>query len=78
MSDLDKKKYDVVVVGGGAAGLMAAATAGKNGKNVVLIEHTSKIGEKIRISGVGGVILLIYTRLPRIIFAKIDILLNRL
>ena len=47
------KKYDVAVIGAGAAGLMAAATAGKRGRRVVLIEHTSKIGEKIRISGGG-------------------------
>lgn len=46
-------RYDVIVVGAGAAGLMAAATAGKNGKKVLLIEHTDKIGEKIRISGGG-------------------------
>lgn len=45
--------YDVIVVGAGAAGLMAAASAGKNGKRVLLIEHTNKIGEKIRISGGG-------------------------
>lgn len=44
---------DVVVIGAGAAGLMAAATAGKRGRRVMLIEHTSKIGEKIRISGGG-------------------------
>jgi len=44
---------DVVVIGGGAAGLMAAATAGKRGRKVMLIEHTGKIGEKIRISGGG-------------------------
>ncbi len=44
---------DVVVIGGGAAGLMAAATAGKRGRKVILIEHTGKIGEKIRISGGG-------------------------
>jgi hypothetical protein len=46
-------KYDVIVVGAGAAGLMAASTAGKRGRKVLLIEHTHKIGEKIRISGGG-------------------------
>ena len=44
---------DVVVIGAGAAGLMAAAGASKRGLKVCLIEHTSKIGEKIRISGGG-------------------------
>jgi predicted Rossmann fold flavoprotein len=50
---VDSNFYDVIVVGGGAAGLMAAVTAGKRGKKVLLIEHTDKIGEKIRISGGG-------------------------
>jgi predicted Rossmann fold flavoprotein len=45
--------YDVIVIGAGAAGLMAAAEAGKRGRKVLLIEHTDKIGEKIRISGGG-------------------------
>lgn len=45
--------YDVIIVGAGAAGLMAAAQAGKRGKKTLLIEHTHKIGEKIRISGGG-------------------------
>lgn len=47
------KKYDVIVIGAGAAGLMAAIYAGQKGKRVLLIEHTNKIGEKIRISGGG-------------------------
>jgi predicted Rossmann fold flavoprotein len=46
-------KYDVIVIGAGAAGLMAAVQAGLRGKKVLLIEHTGKIGEKIRISGGG-------------------------
>lgn len=46
-------KYDVIIIGGGAAGLMAAASAGQRGKKVLIIEHTGKIGEKIRISGGG-------------------------
>ncbi len=46
-------KYDVAIIGAGAAGLMAALTAGKRGKKVLLIEHTNKVGEKIRISGGG-------------------------
>ena len=45
--------YDVIIVGAGAAGLMSAISAGKNGKRALLIEHTNKIGEKIRISGGG-------------------------
>lgn len=46
-------KYDVIVIGAGAAGLMAAATAAKRGKKVILLESTAKVGEKIRISGGG-------------------------
>lgn len=46
-------RYDVIVVGAGAAGLMAAATAGKRGRRVLLLEATDKIAEKIRISGGG-------------------------
>ena len=53
MNNFIEKKCDVVVIGAGAAGLMAAATAGQRGRDVILIEHTSKIGEKIRISGGG-------------------------
>lgn len=44
---------DVVVIGGGAAGLFAAATAGQRGLSVKLIEHTDKLAEKVRISGGG-------------------------
>ena len=46
-------KYDVIIIGAGAAGLMAAVQAGIRGKKTLVIEHTSKIGEKIRISGGG-------------------------
>ncbi|MGV8948265.1 MAG: NAD(P)/FAD-dependent oxidoreductase [Candidatus Paracaedibacter sp.] len=46
-------KYDVIIIGAGAAGLMAAVQAGIRGKKTLLIEHTGKIGEKIRISGGG-------------------------
>ena len=53
MNNPSELKYDVIVIGAGAAGLMAAATAGKRGRRVALIEHTGKVGEKIRISGGG-------------------------
>lgn len=46
-------QYDVVVIGGGAAGLFCAATAGAKGKRVALIEHGEKVGRKIEISGGG-------------------------
>lgn len=47
------RKCDVVILGAGAAGLMCAIEAGKRGREVVVLERNSKIGEKIRISGGG-------------------------
>ena len=47
------KKYDVIIIGAGAAGLMSAIEVGKRGRKVLLIDHAKKIGEKIRISGGG-------------------------
>ena len=44
---------DVVIIGAGAAGMMCAIEAGKRGRNVVLLDHAEKLGEKIRISGGG-------------------------
>src|SRR6266568_592312 len=45
--------YDVVVIGGGAAGLMCAIEAGKRGRSVAVLERNESIGKKIRISGGG-------------------------
>ena len=47
------KKYDVIIIGAGAAGMMSAIEAGKRGRKVLLVDHSEKIGEKIRISGGG-------------------------
>ena len=48
-----KQKFDVVIIGAGAAGMMSAIEAGKRDRKVLLIDHSKKIGEKIRISGGG-------------------------
>ena len=45
--------FDVIIIGAGAAGLICAMESGKRGKSVLLIDHSKKIGEKIRISGGG-------------------------
>ncbi len=44
---------DVIVIGGGAAGLFCALTAGRRGRQVLVIEHAEKVGRKILISGGG-------------------------
>jgi len=46
-------RCDVAVIGAGAAGMMCAAVAGQRGARVVLIDHATKLAEKIRISGGG-------------------------
>lgn len=45
--------FDVVVLGGGAAGLMCAMRAGQRGRKVLLLDHAEKVGKKILISGGG-------------------------
>ncbi len=47
------KTWDVVIVGAGAAGLFCAGVAGQRGLKVLVIDHSDKIAEKIRISGGG-------------------------
>jgi predicted Rossmann fold flavoprotein len=44
---------DVAIIGGGAAGLMCAITAGRRKRRVVVIEHNAQVGRKILISGGG-------------------------
>jgi predicted Rossmann fold flavoprotein len=46
-------EFDVIVLGGGAAGLMAAFTAGRRGRRVLVVEHSDRVGRKILISGGG-------------------------
>ena len=46
--------FDLVVVGGGAAGFMTAVTAAENGvERIIILEGSSKLMEKVRISGGG-------------------------
>lgn len=45
--------YDVIIIGGGAAGMFCAIEAGKRGRRVVVIEHNAEVGRKIIISGGG-------------------------
>lgn len=47
------RRFDVVVIGGGAAGMMCALTAGRRGRSVALLEHSDRVGKKIAISGGG-------------------------
>jgi predicted Rossmann fold flavoprotein len=49
----ERNDFDVAVIGAGAAGMMCAAIAGQRGARVVLIDHSTKLAEKIRISGGG-------------------------
>ena len=46
-------RFDVVVIGAGAAGMMCAIEAGKRGRQVLVVDHAEAAGEKIRISGGG-------------------------
>ena len=47
------QEFDLVVVGAGAAGLFCAGIAGRAGLKVLLLDHSDKVAEKIRISGGG-------------------------
>ena len=47
------QKFDVIVLGGGAAGLMCAAVAGQRGRRVLVLERANRPGKKILMSGGG-------------------------
>jgi predicted Rossmann fold flavoprotein len=46
-------RFDALIVGGGAAGLMCAIEAGKRGRRVAVLDHANRLGKKILISGGG-------------------------
>ncbi|MFA7499508.1 MAG: NAD(P)/FAD-dependent oxidoreductase, partial [Sulfurimonas sp.] len=48
-----RKEYDLIVVGGGAAGMIAAITAAREKKSVLLLEKLSQIGSKLKATGGG-------------------------
>jgi predicted Rossmann fold flavoprotein len=45
--------FDAVVIGAGAAGLFCAGVAGQRGLRVLVLDHSEKVAEKVRISGGG-------------------------
>jgi predicted Rossmann fold flavoprotein len=47
------ESFDVLIIGGGAAGLMCALTAGRRGRRVLVVEHANRVGKKILMSGGG-------------------------
>ena len=47
------KNYDVIILGGGAAGLMCAIVASNRGRSVLILEGSNKVGKKILMSGGG-------------------------
>jgi len=50
---MNKNNYDVIVIGGGPAGMMAAGRAGELGAKVLLIEKNDRLGKKLSITGGG-------------------------
>lgn len=48
-----KNQWDVIVIGGGAAGMMAAGIAAHNGHHVLLIERNDRLGKKLFLTGKG-------------------------
>ncbi len=50
---MTEKNFDCIVVGGGAAGMMAAGTAAERGRKVLLLEKNDRLGKKLSITGKG-------------------------
>jgi predicted Rossmann fold flavoprotein len=50
---MNQNRTDVLIIGAGAAGMMCALTAAQRGRSVLLLDHSAKLAEKIRISGGG-------------------------
>jgi predicted Rossmann fold flavoprotein len=48
-----EQRYDAIILGAGAAGLMCAIEAGRRGLHTLVLEHAERVGKKILISGGG-------------------------
>ena len=46
-------KFDVIVIGGGASGMMSAIFASRNGNKTLILDHNEKLGKKLYITGKG-------------------------
>ena len=53
MTSTNEWAAEAVVIGGGAAGMLAAVTAAERGRRVLLLEHEQRLGRKLRITGKG-------------------------
>lgn len=53
MQNITENSFDVIVVGGGAAGLIASITSARNGKKVLLLEKLSDVASKLKATGGG-------------------------
>jgi predicted Rossmann fold flavoprotein len=50
---MNNERYNLVVVGSGAAGLISAVVAARHGKKVLLLEKLSKVASKLKATGGG-------------------------
>ncbi|MDG1312400.1 MAG: NAD(P)/FAD-dependent oxidoreductase [Porticoccaceae bacterium] len=50
---MNPNNYDVIILGGGAAGLFCAFTAGQRGLSILVLDSSNKVGKKILMSGGG-------------------------
>lgn len=62
--------WDVIVIGGGPAGMMAAAQAGRRGRRVLLLEKNPHVGKKLLITGGGRCNVTNNKQVPREMLAK--------
>ena len=53
MTKVENGRFDVIILGAGAAGLLCAITAAKRGVSVLVLEKSNKVGKKILMSGGG-------------------------
>lgn len=53
MAEKEKQKYDVIIIGAGASGMMTAITAGRRGRTVLLLEKMARPGKKLLATGNG-------------------------